>query len=188
MPGIKEKVENNVAVWMLGTLLAGFLAGIGTYEGALKIMSLEAVSKDRLKQLEESAQSKGVTQNATDIYSVPLPDYLNTSELELIFTRIREAYNKRDAAGLYKLMGPITRSQVSENTATLQIEPLFDGLGKIVDGFYVQHQFVGKQGLYRSFMLNFSVKYEKADKGIVNVTVIDDGKNYQIYGIVLNRI
>ena len=188
MSGIKEKVENNVAVWMLGTLLTGFLAGIGTYEGALNIMSLETISRDRLKQLEESANSDNAAPNGTDIYSVALPSYLNSSERQLIFTRIKDAYNARDAKGLYRLMGPIARSQISEDTATLQIEPLFDGLGKIIDGFYVQHQFVGQQGLYKSFMLNFSARYEKADKGFINVTVIDDGESYQIYGIMLNRM
>lgn len=188
MPGIKEKIENNVVVWMLGILLTGFLAGIGTYGGALKIMSLETVSKDRLKQLEESARFKEMGSSGTDVYSVPLPDYLNNSELQLIFTRIKEAYNKKDTAGLYKLMGPITKSWLSEDTLTLQMEPLFEGLGGIGDGFYVQHQFSGKHGLYRLFTLTFSATFEKADKGYVSVTVIDDGKSYQIYGVLLSRM
>ncbi len=188
MSGIKEKIENNIVVWMLGTLLTGFLAGIGTYEGALKIMRLETVSKDRLKQLEASSNTSSGSVGGADIYSMPLPNYLNKSELQLIFSRIKEAFNERDAKGMYQLMGPIARAQFTEDSATLQIEPLFDGLGKIVDGFYVHHQFSGRQGLYKSFMLNFSAKYEKAGKGIVNVTVIDDGKSYQIYGIMLNRI
>ena len=50
---IKETVENNIVVWMLGTLLTGFLAGISTYEGAQKIMKLTTITHDRLIQLEE---------------------------------------------------------------------------------------------------------------------------------------
>jgi hypothetical protein len=55
MTNIREKIENNVVVWMLGTLLTGFLAGIGTYKGALEIMNLETIGKERLKQLENAA-------------------------------------------------------------------------------------------------------------------------------------
>ncbi len=187
MSGIKDKVENNVVVWMLGMLLAGFLAGIGTYEGALKVMRLETISKDRLKEL-EAAQSKVAVYNGSDIYSIPLPSYLNNSEIQLIYTKVKEAYNEKDVAGLYQLMGPIAKSQFSESTADLQMAPLFEVLGKMVDGFYVQHQFVGQQGLYKLFMLNYSMKFEKAEKGFLSVTVIDDGNNYQIYGIMLNRI
>ncbi|MCI5115155.1 MAG: hypothetical protein D3920_03090 [Candidatus Electrothrix sp. AW2] len=185
MSGIKEKIENNIVVWMLATLLTGFLSGIATYEGALKIMGLETISKDRLKQL-ESNPTTPVT-NA-DIYSIPLPDYLNSSEIELMFSKIKSAYNGKSGSDLYQMMGAIGKAQVTEDTAVLQIKPLFESLGKIESGFYVQHQFLGKQGLYKQFSLNFSVKYEKADKGYVTVTVIDDGKSYQIYGMMFNRL
>jgi hypothetical protein len=40
---LKEKIENNLAVFFLGTLLTGFLAGLGTYQGALKLIDYEAV-------------------------------------------------------------------------------------------------------------------------------------------------
>ena len=87
MAGIKEKIENNIVVWMLGTLLTGFLAGIGTYKGALEIMSLETVGKERLKQLESAVPSSASTGLSVGFYSVALPVYLNPSELELIFTK-----------------------------------------------------------------------------------------------------
>ena len=170
---------------MLGTLLTGFLAGLGTYEGALKIMSLETISKDRLKQL-ESGKSGAASDNG--IYSVALPDYLNPSELELIFTKVKEAYNKRDTGVLYQLMGPVSKAQLTEEVASLQMQPVYENLGKLESGFYVQHQFVGQQGLYKFFTLNFSATYEKAKKGVVSITVIDDGKTYQINGLMFNRL
>ena len=55
-------------------------------------------------------------------------------------------------------------------------------LGKIQSDFFVQHQFLGQQGLYKLFTLNFSVKYENAKKGIATVSIIDDGK-YLVYVI-----
>lgn len=186
MAGLKEKIENNIVVWMLGTLLAGFLAGIGTYEGALKMMNLEKISKDRLILLENSDPSAPT--QGPNIYSIPLPEYLNSSEIELIFTKIRTSYNKKETNNLYDLLGPIRRSQLTLDTAKLQMEPLFQSLGKIENGFFVQHQFMGEQGIYRYFALNYSVKYENAEKGIVMVTVIDDGSSYQIDGMMFNRL
>ena len=41
---LKERVENNPVVWLLGALVTGFGAGIGTYEGILRIAHLEVVS------------------------------------------------------------------------------------------------------------------------------------------------
>lgn len=185
MSGIKEKIENNIVIWMLATLLTGFLSGLATYEGALKIMSLETISKDRLKQLESTP---AVTTLNSDINSIPLPNYLNSSEIELIFTKVKSAYNEENVSALYQMMGAMGKAQVTEETATLQMKPVFESLGKMESGFYVQHQFVGKQGLYKFFSLNFSVKYEKADKGYATVIVIDDGKSYQINSMMFNRL
>ncbi len=46
---LKEKIENNLTIWILGVLLTGFLAGLGTYKGILKIANLEVVSKSKTK-------------------------------------------------------------------------------------------------------------------------------------------
>jgi|GEM_PF-6616981 len=184
MSSLKEKIENNIAIWMLAILLTGFLSGLATYEGALKIMSLETISKDRLKQLESTSTVPTLN---SDIYSIPLPNYLNSSEIELIFTKVKSTYNEENISALYQMMGALGKAQVTEETAALQMKPVFDSLGKMKSGFYVQHQFMGKQGLYKFFSLNFSVKYEKAEKGYATVIVIDDGKSYQINSMMFNR-
>ena len=45
---IKEKIENNAAVFLLGALVSGFLAGIGTYQAILEIAKLEVVHESKL--------------------------------------------------------------------------------------------------------------------------------------------
>ncbi len=102
--------------------------------------------------------------------------------------KVKAAYNEHNANALYQLMGPMGKAQISEETASLQMEPIFKSLGDIQNGFYVQHQFLGQLGLYKFFALNFSIKYEKAQKGIATITVIDDGKSYQINGMTFNRL
>lgn len=40
-PSIRERVEQNVAVWLLGTLLTGFLGGVGAYSAVQEWAGLE---------------------------------------------------------------------------------------------------------------------------------------------------
>lgn len=48
---LKAKIENNITIWFLGTLLTGFLAGIATYTAVLKIAQLTVVSQDKYEEL-----------------------------------------------------------------------------------------------------------------------------------------
>lgn len=48
---IKEKIENNIVVWTLCCLLAGFLAGFGAYKTIFEITRMEIISKDKLNDL-----------------------------------------------------------------------------------------------------------------------------------------
>jgi hypothetical protein len=42
---LKERIENNLTIFFLTTLLAGFLAGISAYQGILQISGLETVAQ-----------------------------------------------------------------------------------------------------------------------------------------------
>jgi hypothetical protein len=117
-----------------------------------------------------------------------LPSHIGKSEIELLFTKIKASYNQKDTKALYQLLGPIRRAQLTEETVKLQMEPVFNSLGKIQNNFFVQHRFLGQQGLYKLFTLNFSVEYENAKKGIATVSIIDDGKAYQLDGVMFNRL
>ncbi len=48
--GIKQKVEENLTIWLLGILLAGFLAGLATYQGILEIAQLTPVPSNTVTQ------------------------------------------------------------------------------------------------------------------------------------------
>src|SRR6185295_2916167 len=39
----RERIQEDPVVWFLGTLLTGFLSGLGAYQGALKVMHLVVV-------------------------------------------------------------------------------------------------------------------------------------------------
>jgi hypothetical protein len=43
--GFKERAEALPVLYVLGALLSGFLAGLGTYEGILRIAKLETEQK-----------------------------------------------------------------------------------------------------------------------------------------------
>jgi hypothetical protein len=50
--GLKERVENNAVVFFSGALVAGFLAGIGAYQGIITMAKLEIVSQADLARVE----------------------------------------------------------------------------------------------------------------------------------------
>lgn len=65
MPTLKEKIENHPVPWFLGAILAGFLAGIGTYEGALKLTDRQTIGKEYLAKLHKDlkdAKNNAATQ------------------------------------------------------------------------------------------------------------------------------
>jgi hypothetical protein len=54
--GLRENIENSVVIWLLGTLLTGFLAGIGAYKAVLEVAKYEVISKADLDQLKRNAE------------------------------------------------------------------------------------------------------------------------------------
>lgn len=57
-PTLKERIENNLIVFFLGSLLAGFMAGLGTFQGALKLVDYTPTSNDSLRALREDLERK----------------------------------------------------------------------------------------------------------------------------------
>lgn len=54
MPSIKERVEQNVVVWLLATLFTGFTTGVGAYRAGLQAIGQVPISTERLARLERS--------------------------------------------------------------------------------------------------------------------------------------
>jgi len=52
---LKERVEENIVLWLLGSLLTGFLSGIATYRTVQEIGGLEPISKTEYTALERKA-------------------------------------------------------------------------------------------------------------------------------------
>ena len=51
--GLKESIENNLAIWLLGTLATGFAAGLGAYKGVLEIAQLDVVTENSYVRKDE---------------------------------------------------------------------------------------------------------------------------------------
>jgi len=49
---LRERIEDNLTIWLLTTLVTGFVAGAGAYKAILEIAQLTVISKARLEQLE----------------------------------------------------------------------------------------------------------------------------------------
>jgi len=57
---IRKRVEQNVTIWLLSTLTAGFLAGWGAYETILKVTQRVVVAKEELDRLKENTDKTSV--------------------------------------------------------------------------------------------------------------------------------
>jgi hypothetical protein len=51
---LREKIEDNLTIWLLTMLVTGFVAGIATYKAILEIAQLEVVPKAKAEQLRAS--------------------------------------------------------------------------------------------------------------------------------------
>ncbi|MGH8521265.1 MAG: hypothetical protein ACREU9_07610 [Gammaproteobacteria bacterium] len=65
-PSLKERIENNLVVFFLATLLTGFFAGLGAYQGALTLVDYSPISNDALRVLRDDVEKKGATITTLD--------------------------------------------------------------------------------------------------------------------------
>ena len=63
---LREKIEDNLTVWLLSTLVTGFLAGLGAYGAVLEIAQLEVISKIKLEQLQAAASNPAASPSAVE--------------------------------------------------------------------------------------------------------------------------
>jgi hypothetical protein len=61
MPSIKERIEQNLVVWLLTSLLTGFGAGMGAYRTIQEIGGLTPVPKSRFEDLQKTVETLKTT-------------------------------------------------------------------------------------------------------------------------------
>ena len=57
--GLRQKIEDNLAIWLFSALVTGFLAGVGAYQAVLQMAQLEVVSRAKLEALQAAASASG---------------------------------------------------------------------------------------------------------------------------------
>jgi len=71
MPSIKERIEQNLTIWLLSTLLAGFLAGMGAFKTIQEIGGLTSVSKsavvEQQKTIDDLMAKSAMQQETIDL-------------------------------------------------------------------------------------------------------------------------
>lgn len=72
---LRERIENNLVVFFLATLLAGFLAGIAAYRSVLDIAQLEVVPREMVNRAEQAktARPRSETPPSEGAKSEPAP-------------------------------------------------------------------------------------------------------------------
>lgn len=63
---LKERVEDNVAIWLLGSLLTGFLSGIAAYKAVGEMAGRESISREELHNLQHRAAALETSEQKTN--------------------------------------------------------------------------------------------------------------------------
>jgi len=184
---LKERIENNPVVWLLGILLAGFLSGIGAYKGLIEFTGQKLVSEDRLLILESSYKTQANAASPHQINSVSLPKIID-DEKDKIIKKITTDYNDNDHRSLYSMFGPMAKANVSKSTFMQQLSAIRQFLGDIKSNYFVNHVYNGQQGLYRIFTLNYFAEFENAERGYISIQLITDDNGYQLFALNMNKI
>jgi hypothetical protein len=121
----KQKIEGNIAVFFLSTLLVGFFAGVGCYKAILEIAKLEVVSKIELEKLRNciinpvihlQSNLHGLSQINVE-FSNPSPDiailslrHSSSPNYQKIFCspviKNRATWHSKDSEHLFLVRGP----------------------------------------------------------------------------------
>jgi hypothetical protein len=187
-----EKIRNNIEIGIIAVFFAGFLTGITVFS----IIESMTDDNDNTQEIQSAQTNKNNTPApAPQVQTQPvpaantppvLPAYLNATKVQQIFAYIVTAYNKQDGKALYAILGPLRKSQLTEDALVAKIPQIFQVYGGIQSGSLTEQKFLGQQGNNKVFQFIFTVEYEKTKKGTLSFVVLDDGANFQIDSIIIN--
>lgn len=89
---IRERIENNLTIFFLATLLTGFIAGIGTYEAILNIAHLKVISEAKYEQCKAKNGVVPPPEGLITIYEDKQPD-INMHNIKFIELTARSIHN-----------------------------------------------------------------------------------------------
>jgi hypothetical protein len=128
-PSLKERIENNLVVFFLGTVLAGFLAGLGTYQGALKLVDYTSISNGELRMLKDNLEK-----DRTEIAALQArakstegeKDQLEKNALELVLPEagVRQGTGETTKDGVFIYVESASDSEVLVTVTMPQEKPV----------------------------------------------------------------
>jgi hypothetical protein len=94
---IKEKIEQNVTLWLLGTLLTGFLSGVGAYRAVQDMAGLKPVSTADLYAASVQRAELEAKLQASQSRAASAAAQLRQAYWAVPGTRVAIVYVERDA-------------------------------------------------------------------------------------------
>jgi hypothetical protein len=81
---LRDRIENNLTVWLLSTLTVGFLAGIGAYKAILEIAQLDVIAKVKLEQLQQASHQRVISESVAPLEASPEPSQMDPTPTSAI--------------------------------------------------------------------------------------------------------
>ncbi len=93
---IKEKIERNVTVWLLGTLLTGFLSGVGVYRGIQDMAGLSVESEAELEETKRRISELDRKLAGSEAHAAAIADQVTLAYQPIRARRVRIVHNPPD--------------------------------------------------------------------------------------------
>ena len=148
---------HRVAVAVLLAFL--FIWGAHASEGSLD-SRLTKIEK-RLQNIEQLLIELKESRTASIDKSKPLPESFGKQEIEKTFSEFRQHYNTDNTQGLFDMMSPFARFQITINKFTEVIRKLRSITGDVESGIFTHYQYDQKNPVGEFWKIFYIIKTEK---------------------------
>ena len=105
---IKERIERNVTVWFLGTLLTGFLAGVGMYSAIQDMAGLRVVPAAELDQAKHRISELEHELGRLQAHEAAMAARVSLAYQPVRSRRVRIVHNPPDLNSAHEIQGRLS--------------------------------------------------------------------------------
>jgi hypothetical protein len=119
----------------------------------------------------------------------PLPSHITKDVKLQIYSKVRDAFNSKDFASFWNLFSDVARSEMNKEDTEKIYRKLLDYFGGVEEGTFSHYEYKGRKGNLKAYCLyynaNFSAGSKFGNRGELQITITDDGREYSILSVNL---
>jgi len=120
--------------------------------------------------------------------SEPLPNELDSTKgKDELFEKFRELFNNKDDDGLYELLDPLVRVEITREKFDEQLPIIYQISSTIKSGAYSHYDYQGMSRGRKVFVLHYIIETDKGTATLDITIAKADQEPYTIWGFHLNK-